>query len=156
MKIAWVILRFAFAFLILVLLAIVTYQVTYSTLLPDASRQLQIVDYTNVVVILLTTVTVLFTVAAIALALAGIWGFRNIKEAAAEYARRSVALEIGKAFQPGGAAYEHIRKEFQDPDAPLNSWLRNEISRQVTETLALYPAELDIDESDPKDEGEVS
>jgi len=148
--------KVAFCLAALLLLGFIAYRIAYSTLATDPSGHLQIVDYTNIVVILLTTVTVLFTVAAIALGLAGIWGFRNIKEAAGEYARQSVSREIGNAFEPGGAAYEEIRREFQNDYAPLNRWLRHQIRREVTESLAFYRPGLDVDESDPTDEGDVS
>ncbi|MEB3416849.1 hypothetical protein VCJ71_12325 [Alteriqipengyuania sp. WL0013] len=113
-----------------------------------------LVDYVNVVVILLTTVTVFFTVAAIALAILGIWGFRNIKSDAAKSAEDSVKITMKDAFEPNGVAYNEIREEIIDESGPLGKWLRQEIQRQVTEQLTVRRAQLVVDEDDATDEGD--
>jgi hypothetical protein len=141
----------------ILLAGIVIYRWTTSTLIPATPGSKELIDYTNVVVILLTTVTVLFTVAALALALLGAVGVRNMKRSAEEYARNNVATEIDRAFDQGGAAYDEIRKQFQDPDHAMHRWLRNEIERQVKEQAALYGVpQADVDEDDPADEGAVT
>lgn len=122
-----------------------------SQTLPDGDA---LVDYVSVVVILLTTVTVFFTVAAIALAILGIWGFKNIKSDAAKTAEQSVKSTMKDAFEPNGLAYNEIRDEIIDKSGPLGKWLRQEIQRQVTEQLTVRRAELAVDEEDATDEGD--
>ena len=134
--------------------AVLTYALAKTGLsqtLPDGDV---LVDYVNVVVILLTTVTVFFTVAAIALAILGIWGFKNIKSDAAKSAEDSVKSTMKDAFEPGGVAYIEIREEIIDESGPLGRWLRQEIQRQVTEQLTIRRAELTINEDDASDEGD--
>jgi len=141
----------------ILLAGVVIYRWTTATLIPATPGSKALIDYTNVVVILLTTVTVLFTVAALALALLGAVGVRNMKRSAEEYARNNVSVEIDRAFDQGGAAYDEIRKQFQDPDHSMHRWLRNEIERQVKEQIALYGGpESNVDEDDPADEGAVT
>jgi hypothetical protein len=153
----WLILLLLLALLILV--GVVAYGWLTAAITPAAVGAKAIIDYANFTVILLTTVTVLFTIAAVLLAAGSIMGFRTMRRGAAEYARRSVATEIDRAFEQGGAAYDEIRRQFQDPEHPLHEWLRNEIGRQITEQLALYDiagSGGEPDEEDPRDEGQVT
>lgn len=144
---------------ILIFVGAVTYRWTSSTLIPATPGSKVIIDYTNVVVILLTTVTVLFTVAALALALIAAVGVRNMRRGAEQYARSSIASEIDRAFDQGGLAYVEIQRQFEDPANPIHQWLRNEIGREITDQLSLVGhggGAGEPDEDDPKDEGLVT
>ncbi|MBA4046357.1 MAG: hypothetical protein C0471_18360 [Erythrobacter sp.] len=120
----------------------------------------QTINYTDLVTILLTTVTVIFAIAAAALTLIGVWGFRNIKKDAGKYAANEADKEITKviqsALQPGGTFMETLGQEIQGGEGPFGQWLRVQIERQVTEQLGPLRASLVVDESDPSDEGDQS
>ena len=154
----WLVVAALIAFL--VLMAIISFRWLTGAVAPAAPDATRIVDYTNFTVILLTTVTVVFTIAAVLLAAGSIMGFRTMRRGASDYARRGVAREIDRAFEQGGAAYEEIRRQFTDPTQPLHLLLRHEIGRQLTEQLSLYniasSADSPPDEEDPADEGQVS
>jgi hypothetical protein len=54
---------------VFVCLSVISYKLTFSSLGTVRSNTIEAIDYTNVVVILLTTVTILFTVFALILAI---------------------------------------------------------------------------------------
>ena len=144
-------------FAVFLCVAIISYKISFSTLdLSNASGAIS-VDYTNIVVILLTTVTILFTVAALFLALLGVLGFNNIKVEAGKFAKTSALEQITTAFQEDGEALNQIRLEFQK-DGPLRELIERQISIEVTEKLAFYSSlqspPFAINENDPGDEGE--
>ena len=146
-----------FAAGIFICLAVVAYNISFSSLETTTNSGLKSVDYTNIVVILLTTVTILFTVAAIFLALLAVLGFNNIKVEAGKFAKTSAIDEIKLAFQEDGEALKQIQRELQN-EGPLRDWIRRQIGIDVTEQLALYSSiqstSAAIDEDDPADEGE--
>ncbi len=116
------------------------------------------VDYVNIVVILLTTVTVLFTIAALALAVLAFYGYRNIQKDAANAAEKAIESKLNEkirtSFKVGGAAFEEIKSEITADNGALGNWLRNEIEREVTEQLAYPRPSIGVDEDDPSDEGD--
>jgi hypothetical protein len=136
-------------------LSVIAYKLTFSSLATVRSDTLETVDYTNVVVILLTTVTILFTVFALILAILGVWGFHNIKIDAGKFAQNSAIDEIRAAFDENGEALKQIQQEFQN-EGPLREWVQRQIRSEVTEQLALYTPEQIADEDDPTDEGDQS
>ena len=70
----------ALAILATATLFVIAYKLIGGQLTNAGGSRSVAIDYTNLVVILLTTVTVLFTVCALALAVLGIIGFRSLKE----------------------------------------------------------------------------
>jgi hypothetical protein len=116
------------------------------------------ISYTDVVVLLLTTVTVIFAVAATALTLVGVWGFKNLIEDASKYAAKAADVEIGRtiqrAFESDGIFAEGMANEVREGNGPFAEWLRAEVQRQVREQMAFTRLEVPIDENDPSDEGD--
>lgn len=120
------------------------------------------IDYTNLVVILLTTVTVLFTVCALALAVLGIIGFRSLKKDAGRFASEQALSAISSSFDEGGQALAKIQDEFTKEDGHLKKWAEGRIRREV---IALLPLVIDrlpgnatglgLDEDAATDEGRV-
>jgi len=138
---------------VFVCLSVISYKLTFSSLGTVRSNTIEAIDYTNVVVILLTTVTILFTVFALILAILGVWGFHNIKIDAGKFAQNSAIEAIRDAFDENGEALKQIQQEFQN-EGPLREWVRRQIRSEVTEQLALYSPDEITDEDDPKDEGD--
>lgn len=141
---------------ILACLSVIAYKLTFASLGQGRTEALQHVDYTNIVVILLTTVTVVFTLFAVALAGLSIWGFNNIKITTSEIAKETAEKEFKTAFNEGGQADNIIRDEFTKDAGPLQTWVKKQIKVQVSEQLALYNPSDKIDEDDPTDEGNIS
>ncbi|MFM2237358.1 MAG: hypothetical protein RL209_1392, partial [Pseudomonadota bacterium] len=98
---------------VFVCVAIISYKISFWSLAVSNVSGVTSVDYTNIVVILLTTVTILFTVAALFLALLGVIGFNNIKIEAGKFAKTSALEQINASFQEDGEALRQIRLELQ-------------------------------------------
>lgn len=124
---------------------------------PGDPKAGQAINYVDAVTLLLATVTVIFTIAAVALTVIGVWGFRSIKRDAIKYASEAADKEITKtinsALQPSGSFMKLLREEIQRDDSPFGQWLRNEIQRSVKEQIGPIRASLAIDEEDDRDEG---
>ena len=95
-----------------------------------------VVDYNAVVVILLTTVTVIFSFCAVVLAIIGIIGFRNLRINAGRYAEGKVHQNIENAFKEDGVAIERIDIEFRKEDGHFRPWMKERIRKEV---IALLP-----------------
>lgn len=131
----------------------------YSLLKLSQSAQGPVIDYNNVVVVLLTTVTVIFSVFAIALGLLGAVGFQNLKKDAGKHAETQALNEITKAFSPDGVAIDRISEEFSRDDGHLKPWMMKRIRIEVIELLPLIIDRVQKDagkglaEGEPTDEG---
>jgi hypothetical protein len=149
---------FVLTLAVFVCVAIISYKISFSSLTVSNISGITSVDYTNIVVILLTTVTILFTVAALFLALLGVIGFNNIKIEAGKFAKTSALEQINASFQEDGEALRQIRLELQKEKGPLRDLIERQIANEVTEKLALYSSmqspPFTINENDPRDEGE--
>lgn len=118
------------------------------------------IDYNYFVTILLTTVTVVFSVAAIALGVIGAIGFNNLKNEAAKYAQEEAIKEIKKSFAKNGAALTYIDTEFQRDDGHLRQWMIERVRKEVVILMPLVAARLESPRpsdnfSGPTDEGET-
>jgi hypothetical protein len=120
------------------------------------------IDYTNFVVILLTTVTVIFSVCALVLAVLGVVGFRSLKREAGKFASQQALLEIASAFSEGGRAHTQVQAEFTREDGHLKRWVERRIRGEVIALLPLVIGRLSkdglseaLDEDAPTDEGDV-
>jgi hypothetical protein len=120
------------------------------------------IDYTNMVVILLTTVTVIFSVCALALAVLAVVSFRGLKREAGKFASQQAASAITNAFNEGGKAHTQIQEEFTRYDGHLKKWAERRIRQEVIELLPLVADRLGgtkassaLDEDAPTDEGQV-
>lgn len=143
-------------------LSVIAYKLSYGASVEQTTTSVGNIDYTNFVVVLLTTVTVIFSVCALVLAVLGVVGFRNLKKEAGKYASQQALLSIAAAFEEGGPALLQIREEFTDDDGHLKKWAEKRIRNEVIELLPLIMAGLpenradtEIDEKTPTDEGDV-
>lgn len=118
-------------------LAVIAYKLVYGVVKKSNSITPVSIDYTNAVVILLTTVTVIFSVCAVALAVLGVFGFRNLKRDAGRFASREALREIGTAFEEGGVALAQIELEFTREDGHLKRWVDRRLRQEVIELLPL-------------------
>lgn len=142
-------------------LSVIAYKLTYGVLRSPSANPEAGIDYTNVVVILLTTVTVIFSVCALALAILAVVGFRSLKRDAGKYASQQALSEISAAFNEGGRAHDQIQREFTEEDGHLKRWVARQIRSEVISLLPLVidrlkdSADLGVDDDAPTDEGEV-
>jgi len=150
------------ALIITMTLAVIAYKLTAGYLTKVGGTKEVVIDYTNIVVILLTTVTVIFSVCALALAVLGVIGFRNLKRDAGKYASQQALAAISSAFEEGGRALNQIQNEFTKDDGHLKKWAERRIRHEVIALLPLIidrlpsnRAEFGIDEDAPTDEGQV-
>lgn len=139
--------------------AVIAYNMTSNASERFSAATGEKIDYTNVVVILLTTVTVIFSVCAIALAILGVVGFNNLKRDAIRLASQKASAEIESAFLEGGSALTHIENEMTR-DGHLKEWLNTRIKNYVFEFLPLSISEIKyqataFDDTQSTDEGEV-
>lgn len=143
-------------------LAVIAYKLAFGSLEAEAAPTPPGIDYTNVVVILLTTVTVIFSVCALALAVLAVVGFRSLKRDAGKFASQQALIEITAAFNEGGRAHDQIQEEFSKEDGHLKKWAARRIRQEVIALLPLVMdrlpegrANLGLDEDAATDEGEV-
>ena len=149
----WRIFYAATAFVSTLALVVLAYKLTFGALRPSA-RLPEGIDYTNIVVILLTTVTVVFSVCALALGVLGVVGFQSLRKEAGKFASQRALAEISTAFNEGGSAHIQIQSEFTREDGHLKRWVERRIRQEV---IALLPLVIDRlkDDDDPTDEGQV-
>lgn len=141
---------------------ILAFHAIYGLLNSAPNDALARTSYENVVVVLLTTVTVIFTLFAVVLAVLTFVGPRALKREAGKYAEKAVLQAIENAMQPGGKAARIIEQKFPPNDGPTKDWIQDRIERQV---IALLPLILDrmalssgvgpVDPSSPEDEGDI-
>lgn len=139
---------------------VLAYYAIFKLLNEAPSKSTVAVDYNVILTVLLTTVTVIFTVCAIVLAILGIFGFRNLKREAGRFAEVQALAEISKAFGPTGSGTVRIEHEMHRSDGHHRQFVEQKIR---TEVIALFPliadrinAEaLNLAIDDPTDEGDV-
>lgn len=117
-------------------------------------------SYEDVVVVLLTTVTVIFTVAALVIGILAFLGPRAIKREAAKYAERAVLNSISEAMKPGGQASKLLEGVFPPNDGPVKTWMEGQVKQEVRELLPLFIDEFvtdvgPVDPAESDDEGKV-
>lgn len=120
-------------------------------------------SYEDIVVVLLTTVTVIFTVAALVIGILAFLGPRALKREATKFAENAVQKSIEEAMKPDGLAAKLLEASFPPKDGPLKSWMEKRIDRQV---ISLLPLIIDrfnlksdvgpVDPDAPDDEGNVN
>ncbi|MBP8234559.1 MAG: hypothetical protein KAY22_19890 [Rhizorhabdus sp.] len=119
------------------------------------------VDFNGILTVLLTTVTVIFTVCAIILAVLGIFGFKNLKRDAGRFAENQALAEIAKAFGPSGNGTICIEKAMQDENGHHRQYIEKRIRAEVISLLPLIADRLNIEAlrmsiDDPTDEGDIN
>jgi hypothetical protein len=120
-------------------------------------------SYENIVVVLLTTVTVIFTVAALVIGVLAFLGPRALKREATKFAENAVLKSIEDAMKPEGLAAKLLEASFPPKEGPLKAWMEQRIDRQVISLLPLIIDRIDlksdigpVDPDAPDDEGVVN
>jgi hypothetical protein len=139
---------------------IIAYYAVFSLLNGAPSKSAVAVDYNAILTVLLTTVTVIFTVCAIVLAVLGIFGFRNLKREAGRYAEAQALAEIAKAFSPTGSGTTRIEKEMMSEDGHHRQLVEKRIRAEVISLLPLIADRINVEAlrlaiDEPTDEGDV-
>lgn len=93
------------------------------------------VDYSQLVVLLLSTVTIIFAIAAVILTILGIVGYRNLIARASKHAESQVQKKIESAFSEGGIAVQRIDAAFDRKDGKLHPWMEERIRIEVIEII---------------------
>jgi hypothetical protein len=148
------------AFLATLGICIVAYYAIHSLLIGAPTKSAVAVDYNTILTVLLTTVTVIFTVCAIVLAILGIFGFRNLKRDAGRFAEAQALAEIERAFGPKGRGTVRIEQEMQSDDGHHRQFVERRIRSEVISLLPLIADRINTDAlsmaiDEPTDEGEV-
>jgi len=119
-------------------------------------------SYEEIVVILLTTVTVIFTISALIIGILAFLGPRAIQREAGKYAEKAVTKSIEEAMNPGGKALKILEERFPPNSGPMKDWIEERIERQVISLLPLILDRIDlksgvgpVDPDEPDDEGTV-
>ncbi|MCT2399325.1 hypothetical protein [Novosphingobium mangrovi (ex Huang et al. 2023)] len=162
MKEFWKIFNRTLAVIATLSLAIIAFKAIHGLIHSAPPGQPPRVDYNTIVIVLLTTVTVIFSVCAIALGILGAIGFRNLKKDAGKFAEVQAINEIKSAFEKNGTALNHIDSEFQREDGHFRPWMKERIRKEIVLLLPLImtskpPSTLDenLAEGEPTDEGET-
>lgn len=118
------------------------------------------VDFNAILTVLLTTVSVIFTVCAILLAVLGVVGFRNLKRDAGKFAETQALSEIAKAFGPNGSGTSRIEQELSKEDGHHRKFVEQRIRIEVIALLPLIADRLNSETErlsldDPTDEGDT-
>ena len=119
-------------------------------------------DYEGIVVILLTTVTVIFAISALVIGILALMGPKAIQREAGRYAEKAVIKSIDQALQPNGRATKILEDRFPPNEGPIKTWIEERIERQVIALLPLILDRIDLksgvgplDPDEPDDEGTV-
>lgn len=139
---------------------IIAYYAVFSLLHGVPSKSAVVVDYNAILTVLLTTVTVIFTVCAILLAVLGIFGFRNLKRDAGRYAESQALAEIEKAFGPTGSGTARIEEQMQSEDGHHRQFVERRIRAEVISLFPLIAERINadarrLDMDEPTDQGDV-
>lgn len=118
------------------------------------------VDFSIVLTVLLTTVTVIFTVCAIVLAVLGFFGFRNLKREAGRFAEAQALAKIEQAFSAQGTAIAHIEEIMKKEDGAHRRFVERTVRAEVISLLPLLAEKFSsgpsgMASSEPEDEGHV-
>lgn len=143
-----------------VALCVIAYSETLGLLRAVPSKDDVVVDYNDLLTVLLTTVTVLFTVCAIVLTVLGIVGFRNLKREAGRFAESQALAEIAKAFGPSGNGTARIEHEMRNENGHHRQFVEKRIRLEVIDLLPLVINRINADAAkfapdEPTDQGEV-
>lgn len=141
-------------------ICIIAYFSIYSLLTAAPSKGQVAVDFNSILTVLLTTVSVIFTVCAIVLAVLGIFGFQNLKRDAGRFAETQALAEIAKAFGPAGSGTICIEQAMQDENGHHRQYIEKRIRSEVISLLPLIADRINSDAlrlsiDDPTDEGDV-
>lgn len=157
--------KFVFAILlglIAIALMVMAYGSIYGLLTPVSPPKVVETNYADIVVVLLTTVTVIFTVAAIVIGILAFLGPRAIKREATKFAEAAVIKSIEDAMKPGGRAATLIELNFPPHEGPIKGWLEDKVEQQVFSLLPLMVDKFQlksdvgpVDPAAPDDEGQV-
>lgn len=158
----WRIFYATLSLLAAIALCVIAYLLIAAYVTPATANSAVAIDYTNMVVILLTTVTVIFSVSALGLAILGVVGFRSLRREAGKFASAEALRAISSSFDDGGRALSKIQDEFTREDGHLKKWTERRIRQEV---IALLPLVIDkitannpdarLAEDEPTDEGRV-
>lgn len=152
----------ALAVLAAISLAVIAYSLISGVILEVPSTSSPKLDFVNVAIILLTTVTVIFSVCALILGLLGVIGFDKLRKEAGRFASERTLQEIERSFEEDGAASLRIEQEFQDEDSYLRRLVEKRVKAEVYELAPLFAAlnrqeenNEGMAEGEPTDEGET-
>lgn len=137
------------AVLITISLGIIAYSLMSSVVLEVPSTENPKLDFVNITIILLTTVTVIFSVCALILGLLGVIGFDKLRKEAGRFASERTLQEIEKSFEEEGAASLRIEQEFQDEGSYLRRLVEKRVKAEVYELAPLFAA-LNRQEDNPE------
>jgi heme/copper-type cytochrome/quinol oxidase subunit 2 len=148
------------AFVFTLAVCVIAFYAIYSLLNGVPSKEAVEIDYNAILTVLLTTVTVIFTVCAIILAVLGVFGFQNLKRDAGRYAETQALAEIAKAFGPKGSGTIRIEQEMLNEDGHHRQFVEKRIRAEVISLLPLIADRINdealrMDIGEPTDEGEV-
>jgi heme/copper-type cytochrome/quinol oxidase subunit 2 len=150
----------AIALLFTIAVCILAYFAVHSLLKGVPSKSAVEVDFNTILSVLLTTITIFFTVCAIVLAVLGIFGWRNLKRDAGRFAEAQALAEIARAFGPEGKGTSRIAQEMQSEHGHHRQFVEKRIRAEVLSFLPLFierindeAKSLALDE--PTDEGDV-
>jgi hypothetical protein len=150
------------AVLATICLVVIAYNLVSGVVLEVPATANPKLDFVNVAIILLTTVTVIFSVCALILGLLGVIGFQKLRREAGNFAVVKTIEEIEKSFEAEGAASLRIEKEFQDEDSYLRKLVERRVRAEVYELAPLFAVlnRKDADQEamakgEPTDEGET-
>lgn len=149
----------ALALFTTVALCVLAYFAIFNLLTVVPSKSAVAVDFNAILTVLLTTVSVIFTVCAILLAVLGIFGFRNLKRDAGRYAESQALAEISRAFDPTGKGIKRIEEMVRE-DSQLRQYIEKTIRAEVISLLPLIADRFNADgdrmaPDEPTDEGNV-
>lgn len=152
----------ALAILTTISLVVIAYSLISGVILEVPSTTSPKLDFVNVAIILLTTVTVIFSVCALILGLLGVIGFDKLRKEAGRFASERTLQEIERSFEEDGAASLRIEQEFQDEDSYLRRLVEKRVKAEVYELAPLFAALNKQDDNndgmadgEPTDEGET-
>lgn len=152
--------KYFLGFLATASLCIISFFLIKDGLVPIGSAQKPVVDYVNVVVILLAAVTVILTIFAILMAVLGFFGFDELKRRAAKYAETAADKKIDEKFSNEGFVQSRIDAMFLDPTQEFRGWLEQRIQISVIEAVPFMQAGRRLDDNgmdrrQPTDEGDI-
>lgn len=150
----------ALALLFTLSVTIIAYNALYNLLTVAPSKGAVAVDFNAIMTVLLTTVSVIFTVSAIILAVLGIFGFRNLKRDAGRFAEAQALAEISRAFAQNGKGTLRIEQEMQSENGHHRQLVEKRIRAEVISLLPLIADRINVEAlrisiDDPTDEGDI-
>lgn len=132
----------------------------YSLLVFKAVPAKILVDYNTVTIVLLTTVTVVFSFAAIVLAVLGYVGYNNLINEAGRKAEQRVLDEIDEIFGASGSASEWLESQIQKPGGEYRKFLESQIRSSVFQLMPIVLDKMEglgagLADGESTDEGSV-